>query len=123
MQKYKSILNKLQAESLSAITTRGNRFSGATYNSSQKQKIASPYKYKDEIFPPVYSSLFQGKKSRLKVGEEIAWMRLSDVFKDRELTLAKTFKTNILVTKTSQSYVEDYLLGAFNSLLGSPRLL
>jgi hypothetical protein len=66
-QKYKSILTKLQAES-QVGATRGNRFSGATYN-CEKPVIASPYKYKDDIFPPVYSSLFCLKKGRPKVGE------------------------------------------------------
>lgn len=88
-------MSKLQAESLSRITARGNRFSAATYSNSQPDKIPSPYKYKDEIFPPVYSSLFEGKKSRQKVGEEIAWMRISDIFKGRQLTLAKTSKNHI----------------------------
>jgi hypothetical protein len=45
-QKYKSILNKLQAESKTGACGRGNRFSGAVYSVEQK-KISSPYKYRD----------------------------------------------------------------------------
>lgn len=50
-------------------------------------------------------------------------MRIGDLFKDKELTLAKTFKSNLEVTKTQESYAEDYFVGALNSIMGSTRLL
>lgn len=55
--------------------------------SVEQKKIQNEYKYRDEIFPPVYSSLFATKIGRPKVGEELSWMRISDIFSDREICI------------------------------------
>lgn len=81
------------------------------------------HKYRDDIFPPVYSSLFCIKKNRPKVGEQIKWMRLGDLFKQREMVLAKSKYTSIQITKHDEGYCQDYFPGTFNCLLGCPKIL
>ena len=105
-QKYKSILNKLQAEYHGKSYHKGhNRFSAATYSSnSERAQVPSPYKYKDDLFPPVYSSLFSLKKSRPKPGTEIKWMRIGNLFPDKHQILAKPASTDIEIFKGDDSY-------------------
>lgn len=49
--------------------TVGNSYSGAVYSTSTKNISSTTLKFKDEIFPPVYSSLFTVKRNRAKIGE------------------------------------------------------
>ena len=61
--------------------------------------------YVDEIFPPVLSSLFSyagRKKNKYPV---LKWMRISEVFEDRELIMwnADPFKNSITSTNKLQN--------------------
>ena len=66
-----------------------------TQNNKLSQKIRSGMhirsdeKYKDELFPPITSSLFRGgitKNKNLKM-DTIRWVRLADLFKDKKMCL------------------------------------
>lgn len=98
-QKYKTTLIKLQAEFNGKHYSRNNRFSGATYQ-SEKPVVTSPFKYKDDIFPPVYSSLFSSRKQKTKLGADIKWMRLGTLFEEREMVLAKPNYSSIEIYKS-----------------------
>ena len=65
--KYNGIINRLQSEHIGK-NVRVNRFSGACYGNEKQNKNENVPKFKDEIFPPLYSSLFI-KKTKEKKGE------------------------------------------------------
>ena len=74
-QKYKAVLAKLQANYAGKNSLRNNRFQAATYSTynsatynTEKPKINESFKYKDEIFPPVHSSLFSSRKHKPQLG-------------------------------------------------------
>lgn len=50
-------------------------------------------------------------------------MRISSLFKDKQLVLAKPNYTNVQIYRTEDSYSEEYIAAAFNCLLGSPKIL
>jgi hypothetical protein len=59
--------------------------------------IRSDEKYKDELFPPILSSIYRGgmvKNSQLK-HETIRWIRLPELFKDRKLCVFNRASSNI----------------------------
>lgn len=94
---------RLQAET-QAGPLRTNRFSAATYHSEPRPAVPSAFKYRDEIFPPVASSLFAAKKGREKIGEEVSWMRISELFKSRNLTVVG--KQRVEVKREEGSYAQ-----------------
>jgi len=73
--------------------TVGNSYSGAVYSTSTKNISSTTLKFKDEIFPPVYSSLFTVKRNRV----------------------ASQTKT-LEITKGEKSYCADYFPNALNCL-------
>lgn len=119
-QKYRSIVARLQAET-QAGPLRTNRFSAATYQSEPRPAVPSAFKYRDEIFPPVAASLFAAKKGREKIGEDVSWMRLSELFKGKNLRLAGGQRVEVI--REDGSYAQEFLVGAMNCLAGCPKLL
>lgn len=67
------------------------------------------------------SSIFAAKKGREKLGDDISWMRVSDLFKGRGLTLVGPQRVE--VTRREDSYAQEYLVSAMNCLSGCPKLL
>lgn len=79
--------------------------------------------YVDEIFPPVISSLlsYAGRKKN-KYPQSIKWMRISELFEGRELTIwgAEPFKNNI---SSPSNLCAEYFVQGLNCLKNSKHLL
>lgn len=67
------------------------------------------------------SSIFAAKKGREKLGDDISWMRLPELFKGRALTLVGPQRVEI--AGRAESYAQEYLVAAMNCLSGCPKLL
>lgn len=108
----------------------GNKAIIEKYERILEELKLSKRKYKDEVYPPVQSSIYLHNSLMRnfclmleKEGRAVEWMRLPELFKHRQLTVwtsEKQRKCNINCGPLSKS--SDYLPGAFN-LIGQKNSL
>ena len=82
-------------------------------------------KYKDELFPPILSSIFRGgviKNSELK-GENIRWMRLADLFRDRRTCVISKTRSNIEIYCELWKECGNFIGDAFTAIKDCKGLL
>ena len=87
-----------------------------------KKRTSAKRKFEDANFPPVMSSLFPFLSKDRGFQSNLKWMRISEIFKGRNIMLWNPSKLTQNLTSGSD-FCPSYLVQALNCLRTSPKFL
>ena len=96
-----------------------SRFEGRGRSKNKHKTKDTEEKYTDNLFPPLYSSLFivAGQKKGIKVGTELQWRRLGDLFADVPTTLIGRYgASQARIVLPPNSYAVDMMAVVLNAV-------
>lgn len=88
-------------------------------------RIRNDEKYKDELFPPILSSIYRGGviKNKELNHDSLQWMRLPDLFKDKKLFVWHNKRSNIEIYCNQWKDCQNFIGDAFTAIKDSRSLL